>query len=465
MSALIRAMTSSGYRDLENALGIRACTSSAMRDAIVSWFNAWFEREPDDRLGTDPCQRLPYAIVNKLCKAIFAEYDSGLQDTGTPKLQWMDGVRRAYDAQRSLAMQWGMVGGEVWIKPVPAANGGMLWRTIRRDQVLVLGRGADGSVTDMVTCEKCAVAERRYFTLVERRTAGADGRLTIQNRLYEADRAACLGKPVPLDTLPQYAGLAPAYTYAAPIDGVGLVHVKMPAANTVDGSPDGVSVYEPAMGLIRNINRNEYQLEREFELGRMRILASADLLAPGKPGRKRIQDDVFVAFEEDPGKVGITTYAPALRDENYERRRQAYLKAIENLLGIKRGILSDAEATEKTATEITSSAGDYSLSIIDYQRLWYDSLQDALRLADQIGRAYHLCDDTPWDPDALTVTWGNGVLYDADKEWTDRKEMVQMGLLKPELALAWKFDLPCETEADLAAIRKKYMPELADLER
>lgn len=65
----------------------------------------------------------------------------------------------------------------------------------------------------------------------------------------------------------------------------------------------------------------------------------------------------------------------------------------------------------------------------------------------------------------MTVTWGNGVLYDADKEWTDRKEMVQMGLLKPELALAWKFDLPAETDADLEAIRQKYMPELADLER
>lgn len=323
-------------------------------------------------------------------------------------------------------------------------------------------------MTDLATCETCVVAERRYYTLVERRTAGLDGRLTIQNRLYESDNGNMLGSPVPLDSLPQYAGLAPEYTYATPIDGVGLVHIRMPAANTVDGSPDGVSVYEPAMGLIHNIDRNEYQLGREFELGRMRIVASADLLTqavPGKPGRKRLRDDLFVGMEDSPGNVGITAFSPPLRDENYERRRQTYLKSIENLLGIKRGILSDAEATEKTATEITSSAGDYSLSIIDFQRLWYDSLQDALRLADQIGQAYRLCDATPWDPDTLTVTWGNGVLYDADKEWAERKEMVQMGLLRPELALAWKFDLPCETDADLAAIRQKYMPELADLER
>ena len=101
-----------------------------------------------------------------------------------------------------------------------------------------------------------------------------------------------------------------------------------------------------------------------------------------------------------------------------------------------------------------------------WQRLYIgnQAVQAALRLGDQIGQAYRLCDASAWSADELTVTWGNGVLYDADQEWTERKELVQMGLLKPELALAWKFDLPAETEADLAEIRKNYMPELKDLE-
>ena len=30
--------------------------------------------------------------------------------------------------------------------------------------------------------------------------------------------------------------------------------------------------------------------------------------------------------------------------------------------------------------------------------------------------------------------------------------------------LAWKFDLPCDTEEDLAAIRQKYMPTMQDME-
>ena len=36
--------------------------------------------------------------------------------------------------------------------------------------------------------------------------------------------------------------------------------------------------------------------------------------------------------------------------------------------------------------------------------------------------------------------------------------MVADGLLRPELALAWYFGLPHETEADLAAVRRRWMP-------
>lgn len=150
-------------------------------------------------------------------------------------------------------------------------------------------------MTDLACCEKSVVADRQYYTLVERRTTGPDGRLTIENRLYQADNKATLGRRVPLQSLAQYERLADAYTYPAPLDGLGLVALKMPTVNCVDGSPDGVAVYEPAMGLIHNINRNEYQLAREFELGRMRIAASADLLT-AENGRKRLRDDLFVGW-------------------------------------------------------------------------------------------------------------------------------------------------------------------------
>ena len=36
--------------------------------------------------------------------------------------------------------------------------------------------------------------------------------------------------------------------------------------------------------------------------------------------------------------------------------------------------------------------------------------------------------------------------------------MVDKGLLKPEIALGWRFQLPAETEEQQAQIREKLMP-------
>ena len=451
MSALFRALTNRETVDLQRAFGAPDITSQEMQNAIAGWLDMWFQRKPDG--CEDPCQRLPYAIISKLCKAVFSEYDSSLQDDDG-QLQCFDDARKRLDAIKTDIMQWGMVGGAVLVKPLYTAQG-IEWRYIRRDGYSVLGRDADGALTDICLCEKTA-AGRSWYTLMERRTAGAAG-VTVRYKLYLSSSAATLGQYVPLNTLDKYKDL-PEECILPGVPGVGLAEMKMPMVNCVDGSHDGISLLEPVQGLIHAINRNEYQLSREFELGRARVIASADMLKSTQNGKKLV-DDLFVGMEEDPSRVGLTIFAPELRNANYEERRQAYLKAIENLLGIKRGILSDVEAAERTATEINTSAGDYAVSIMELQSLWYDTLQEALQLAARHLELYRVCAPGAWKPDLLTVTWGNGVLYDADKEWAERRQMVADGLLRPELALAWKFDQPCETEADLAAIRKKYMPE------
>lgn len=75
------------------------------------------------------------------------------------------------------------------------------------------------------------------------------------------------------------------------------------------------------MGLIHRINENELQFSREFELGRMRVVASADILRTHN-GKKLLTDDVFVGLDGNEQSVGITPFAPALRNESYEARRQ-----------------------------------------------------------------------------------------------------------------------------------------------
>ena len=92
--------------------------------------------------------------------------------------------------------------------------------------------------------------------------------------------------------------------------------------------------------------------------------------------------------------------------------------------------------------------------------MWYNALSETLRISDLWGQTLGFCSSQAVDIEhLLSVNWGNGILYDDAKSWQETLEMVQSGILKPELALAKKFDLPCETPEDLEKIRAKYMPE------
>lgn len=462
MGAMVQALFNSlSAPDAQAAIG-KDITSAKMRSAIRDWFNVYFERAPEK--DSDPCRRLPYSIINKLTKTTFSEYDSSITGTEkSAKLAWQDKNRAALDKLRKEVMQWVLVGGEGFIRPIPTASG-FAFRFVRRNEYNVLARDAGGEITS-VCCIETSKHSGAWYTLTETRALGAGGLLTISNRLYHSTDKSHLGTQVHLTTLPQYAQLAPDYTYPQPLGGLGLIHVKTPMVNCVDGSDDGISVLEPVLGLIRNVNQNERQYDAEFELGKSKIIASRDMLEFGADGSAGMKSDIFMALEELPEKSGVTIFSPALRGESYERRLQSYLREAETLIGLKRGILSEVEAVERTAKEITSSEGDYSLTIQDFQQMWYDALRETLRVCEVLGRMYRLCDLTAYDPDALAVTWGNGILYDRDKERENLRQDVQSGLLKPELYLGWLYDLPCDTPEEQAAIRQKYMPELAALLR
>lgn len=437
----------------EDAFQAKDCTSQAMRDAIKEWSRLYYQREPTE--DSDPCKRIAYVVVNKLTKTVFGEY------AATSTNEFAQAVLDAAGTVKQKAMQQALIGGEAWLKPLPGP-GGFTFSVVRREDTLIFGRDGQGAPTDIGAAEY-AVEGRNWYTLLERRTVDARGLLTIRNILYRSEMPDTLGQRVPLATLARYETLPDEYTYREPLGGIGLVRLKTPMENCVDGSKDGVSVYAPAVGLIRNIDRNEALLNGEFDRGQSRIIASSDLLRKGRDGRRRLQDKLFVGIDDDPEAVGLTIFSPALREQSFLARNQSYLRAAESIIGLKRGLLSEVETEERTATEITSSAGDYNLTIINFQRMWEEAVRETVRLCGVLGRMYHVPGAHEPTEDAVSVDWGNGILYDEDKIWADYLDMVSRKMLKPEIALGWRFGMPTETEEDFAAIRAKYMPEIQQM--
>lgn len=438
--------------DYELAFRAVDTTSTEMKAAIRKWYDLYFQAVSNE--DTDSCQKIPYTIVRKLTKTAFSEYAASSKD------EFVSGILDALNKKKEYAMQMALIGGECGLKPIPSDKG-FRFSVVSRPNILVFGRDGDGNATDIGTAEHC-VNGRYYYTLLERRTVGAGGYLTIENKLYRSSSENALGQNVALTELPQYADLPDQYTFTKPMDSVGIAWLKTPIANCVDGSQDGVSVYASAIGLIENINRNEAQINGEFERGKSRIIVSGDMLEFDETGkRKKLSADVFTAVDEAPEDIGITIFSPAFREQSYLALKTEYLRNVENVIGLKRGLLSEVEAAERTATEVTSSEGDYNLTIIEFQKMWEDALREAVRLCGILGQMYHVPSAHDVDDDSIVVDWGNGVLFDEEKTWADYKDMVSSGLLKPEIALGWRFNMPADTEAQRRKIREKYMPDAA----
>lgn len=426
--------------DYEAAFGMADKTTKAMRNAISEWFSLYYGSESTE--SEDPSQRIACTLVNKLVKAIFGEYAAAAATPGSQE------VADQLSSVKERAMQLALVGGECYLKPYPTGKG-FQFTLVPRNNVLIFGKDTEGIPNDLGMVERSAYG-KFYYTLLERRQEDKDGLLTITNRLYRSGDSSTLGTRVKLWEHPAYAQLEESYRFSVPLDGIGLARMKTPMLNCVDGSSDGVSVYAAVTGLIHNLNENEAQLNGEFRRGESRLVVSRDLLTDGQ-----LRDHLFVGLDDDPEQVGITVFSPQLRVDAYLARKQEYLRNIESVVGLRRGMLSDANIQERTATEIASSAGDFNLTVIQLQQMWQTAMEEALQLCEKLASVY--CLPALGNAD-ISVDWGNSTLYDEDKIWQEYRQMVQQGLLAPEVALGWRFGLPATTEEERRIIRQRYMP-------
>ena len=95
------------------------------------------------------------------------------------------------------------------------------------------------------------------------------------------------------------------------------------------------------------------------------------------------------------------------------------------------------------------------VTVIELQKMWEEAQKSTLALCGKLSALYQL----PYPEEMeVSVDWGNSTLYDEDKIWEEYRQMVSMGLIAPEVALGWRFNLPATTEEERQIIRQRYMP-------
>lgn len=211
------------------------------------------------------------------------------------------------------------------------------------------------------------ISELVSFTLVEKHTYNPETReYRIDNQLYTGANSdynrktgrlsATLGVRVPLSKCDATAYLDDFYV-------IEDVDRHLCSVISLDNSltySKGFSIYDSSIGLIKDAEELYASVKWEYKGGELALDVPSDLLRKSGKGQAQFEmpEGKERLYRKMPGAssdMGISTFAPTLRDASYWSGLNEILRKIEMNTNLYYGALSNVNDTQKTAAEVISS--------------------------------------------------------------------------------------------------------------
>ena len=211
-----------------------------------------------------------------------------------------------------------------------------------------------------------------------------------------------------------------------------------------DNSPLGMSIYAPAMNTLHGLDIMFDSLQREFVLGKKRIIAPARVMKMsagvngGKPQRYFDADDeVWEALATDnPEDLKIIDNSVDLRVEPHITGINGDLSILCAQIGFDPGTLSfDASRGLKTATEVISENSKTFGTVKAHENIVRDSLTQMVHAIFELAVHYGLT----WEGKTIesliaggydvTVTFDDSIIEDKNAEINQGVALVGAGLM------------------------------------
>lgn len=424
--------------------------SPEMQTALEIWLSMYQHQESsvNDSHSLD----LPFAISSEFSRLIMAESEISVS---SPYLnQQFQKFLKQFLIKADLAFALGSMA----FKPYVSGKK-ILVDMIRADRFAPTAFDSSGQVTSAVFLSRKVIG-RTYYTRLETHSFDSENHLyTVENKAYFSLSPDFLGTECSLQSVPEWADLQEIQTIKN-IERPLFAVYQNPAANTIDlDSPVGLSCFAHAENLIQEANQQWARILWEFKGTELAVDARQDLFRRDETGNR---PDLPVGNKRlfrkyNLGDSGISeamqVFSPAIRDESLFNGLNHILQRIEFNVGLAYGTLSNPTDIEKTAEEIRSSKQRSYVQVSKMQSALQETFETLVYAMSVYASLYDL--DSVQNPE-LSCTWGDSVLEDPDKEFQRRIQLVTMGILRPELLLAWYFHLP-ENQAE------KMMPDSGSL--
>lgn len=214
------------------------------------------------------------------------------------------------------------------------------------------------------------------------------------------------------------------------VDRVLFGYLKSPVNNRNVSDTYGVPITYGCDATINEIKETLVQIAREYELKQAFVGADATMFN-GKDALplnglfKKIDsgDDSF--FEE---------FSPAIRDSSYYARLQELYQRLEKEVGTSKGILSEVQTQNATATEIKRSMYDTFTIVDDMRSNIEKAMEDFFYACNVLANAYNL---SPQGEYELAFDWSYGLIEDPQQEFSQMMQAESKGIVSKVEIRQW----------------------------
>lgn len=430
-----------GKESVQKALKVDVSVSDKMAKQIDLWAKMYQDKSPWVRDDTKSLN-LASGIAGELARLVTLEMKSEIADNEVIN----DAYQKLMKSIR-IETEYACAKGGIVFKPY-VNDGKLCIDCVHADRIFPV-RFEDGELMSCGFMERIT-KEQDIYTRLEFHDF-TNGKCTIINKAYVNSFAnGELGVGIPLSKLPEWENIS------EEVNLTGLTrplfsYLKMPLANTIDDESNlGVSVYSRAVDLIREADEQYSRILWEFKGSELAIDIDESCLMDGQELPKG-KDRIFRKLDIE-GKDGnfYSVFSPDIRDSSLFNGLNKILQRIEFVCGLAYGTLSDAQETEKTATEILSSKQRSYSTVSDIQKALKHSLEDLIVSMSDLCALYKLGDRNT--ENEASFEFDDSLIVDSGTDQAIMMQEVAAGIIKPEIYLMRRYGL---TEEQC----KDYMPE------
>lgn len=350
-------------------------------------------------------------FANKL--ANYTVSDSNIDVIGdSPRAVLLNEVLKRLKKQLKKAVARDLGTGGVLVIPYVARNK-IYFNILSQNRFIINKRIGEDIIDCTVMAEHIVKDDEHYFRWADYTLQ--DGNLYIKYRATNEDT------PINLKSIPEWANIED--MAITNVEKMLFMYVKSPTDNRHENNDYGVPITFGCDKQIEKIKHTLEQIDREFDLKEVFVGAdvtmfNGDNALPTNGIYKKINagDDNFWEL-----------FDPAYRDEPLFRKLTNQCAMLEKQVGTSKGILTDVETSNATATEIKKMLKDTFDLVDDIRDSLEDGINDFINACNILANYYNL---SPQGEYEVLYDWSYDLLEDPASTFNQLLQSHSKGAIK-----------------------------------